>query len=82
LEGGFHAAENIRSRVEAANLLHSVHLERNVTISIGLAAHEAGNTPNVLMNRADQALYRAKELSKNRVEAHYPTDVKEKKTGA
>ena len=78
LEGGYHAAENIRSRVEAASLLHSAHLDRNVTISIGIAAHETGSSPNALMNRADQALYKAKELSKNRVEAHYSASLRQK----
>jgi diguanylate cyclase (GGDEF)-like protein len=81
LEGGFHAAENIRSRVEAASLLHAAQPERNITISIGIATHETGSTPNALMSRADQALYRAKELSKNRVEAQHPAGIKDKKAG-
>jgi diguanylate cyclase (GGDEF)-like protein len=61
--------------------LHAAQPERNITISIGIATHETGSTPNALMSRADQALYRAKELSKNRVEAQHPAGIKDKKAG-
>ncbi len=40
-----------------------------VTISIGVAASACGETPEVLLKRADQALYRAKRDGRNRVVA-------------
>jgi len=38
-----------------------------VTISIGIAALGAGDTPAAIIKRADQALYRAKRDGRNRV---------------
>jgi diguanylate cyclase (GGDEF)-like protein len=60
--GAMHVAENIRSRVETAG----------TTVSIGLADYLRGSGPEVLQIQADQALYRAKQLSKNRVEVFDP----------
>jgi two-component system cell cycle response regulator len=40
-----------------------------VTISIGVAASQNGDSPEVLLKRADQALYRAKREGRNRVAA-------------
>ncbi len=40
-----------------------------VTFSAGVAAWDAGEDPESLLSRADQALYRAKENGRNRVEA-------------
>lgn len=39
-----------------------------VTISVGVAALHAGDSLDQLIHRADQALYRAKDLGRNRVE--------------
>jgi diguanylate cyclase (GGDEF)-like protein len=60
--GAMHVAENIRSRVETAR----------TTVSIGVAEYLRGSGAEVLQIQADQALYRAKELSKNRVEVFDP----------
>jgi len=62
VSGAIHVAENIRSRVETAG----------TTVSIGGAEYLRGSGPEVLQIQADQALYRAKELSKNRVEMFDP----------
>jgi predicted signal transduction protein with EAL and GGDEF domain len=62
-------AEQLRSKVEA---LVVRYLEQNlptITISIGVAAFpEAGDDPQVVLKVADEALYRAKEGGRNRVE--------------
>jgi len=39
-----------------------------VTASLGFAQYEAGDTPDTLIKRADQALYKAKVLGRNRAE--------------
>lgn len=60
-------AERIRSQVvdhEWPNGLQG----RSVTISIGVAQLQAGDTLLSLLQRADQALYRAKNLGRNRIE--------------
>lgn len=40
-----------------------------VTASLGFAQYKAGDTPETLIKRADQALYKAKILGRNRAEA-------------
>jgi diguanylate cyclase len=39
-----------------------------ITLSIGLAAFRAGEHGDAVLKRADQALYRAKNAGRNRVE--------------
>ena len=57
-------AEKIRFNVEAAKILGE---KRNVTISIGIAmSNEQRISSEEIVNRADQALYRAKHEGKNR----------------
>ncbi len=61
------ACERIRSRVAELRLpiLNGVTL----SVSIGVAGYEAGDNLAGLLERADQALYRAKEDGRNRVRA-------------
>jgi PleD family two-component response regulator len=42
----------------------------SVTVSVGAAEMEPGFGPSRLVARADDALYRAKSLGKDRVELH------------
>jgi diguanylate cyclase (GGDEF)-like protein len=62
-------AEQLRSKVEA---LVVRYVEKNlprITVSIGVSAFpEAGDNPQVVLKAADEALYRAKEKGRNRVE--------------
>jgi diguanylate cyclase len=57
-------AEKLRSAVESS---HSV-IEPPVTISLGVSMARLGDTSEKLMQRADEALYRAKGSGRNRVE--------------
>ena len=64
-------AEKLRQTIE------SLSIEGNsITISLGLATHEPLDcitSPEQLTRLADNALYRAKQSGKNRVE-HLPAD--------
>jgi two-component system cell cycle response regulator len=63
-------AERLRQSVaDAPFVLNGEARQLPVTISIGVAASQNGDTPEVLLKRADQALYRAKREGRNRVAA-------------
>ena len=63
-------AERIREAVFSLNLEHEGADAKRVTVSIGVAQMRFGKTPNfdALFDAADQALYRAKQGGRNRVE--------------
>jgi diguanylate cyclase (GGDEF)-like protein len=66
----FQLAERLRRGVAAEDLAVDKGLRLRVTISIGVATwHPACRNAGELVKRADQALYRAKALGRNRVEA-------------
>jgi diguanylate cyclase (GGDEF)-like protein len=61
--------EAIRSRV-AEHPVQKDDLVLHTTISVGIAIFpEDGDTPDVLLHKADQALYRAKRTGRDRVES-------------
>lgn len=63
-------AERIRTSVESLSLVHEKSNYRKVTISIGLASFDFKESSTVvdLLKFADDALYKAKENGRNRVE--------------
>ncbi|NTV53598.1 MAG: GGDEF domain-containing protein, partial [Candidatus Firestonebacteria bacterium] len=69
--GAFTVAERLRALVQESQLIKS-HPERRVTLSIGVAAFPAGHVGKAseLLQRADAALYRAKQNGKNQVQAY------------
>ncbi len=65
LDKGMEIAERIRRRI-AARCRPEADPGRRITISLGLAEFDATETSEHLFNRADKALYRAKEEGRNR----------------
>ena len=64
LEDAVRIAERMRERVAA----HDVSIGDNHTSSFGVAGYRQGDTEISLLKRADDALYRAKQAGRNRVE--------------
>ncbi|WP_416186647.1 GGDEF domain-containing protein [Fulvimarina sp. 2208YS6-2-32] len=60
-------AERIRTTIDE-NVFHFSKIVGNVTVSIGVAVGEPAVTFVELFNAADQALYRAKALGRNRID--------------
>lgn len=63
-------AERIRKSCETRSL--SLGAEKTLTVSLGIALFHPGDTPASLIRRADEALYRAKKLGRNRAEVETP----------
>lgn len=66
LEGAGLAAERLRREIERKPFTTQAG-EIPCTASIGVAEHQAGESPDRTIARADDALYRAKEKGRNRV---------------
>jgi diguanylate cyclase len=69
LAGAISVGENIRSAIEKTRIkrLDSGEPIGSVTVSIGVAEFQAGESVNQLLNRADAALYQSKNKGRNRV---------------
>lgn len=66
-KGGTYVAERIRAATEKTQI-RSYDAKVNITISIGLASFpKSGHAPQELIQKADKALYKAKEAGRNRV---------------
>jgi diguanylate cyclase (GGDEF)-like protein len=75
LENTIQVAEKIRKSIELENLPHSFsRAASHVTISIGVATMTPvrGMSQNLLVEMADRALYKAKELGRNQVQVFIP----------
>ena len=73
LEGAEMVARRIIGNIHAANLPHAKGIDGRVTLSIGVAARSCGDLQaQTLVERADQNLYRAKALGRNRYFAGEP----------
>ncbi|HAO93992.1 MAG: hypothetical protein A2X93_05060 [Deltaproteobacteria bacterium GWC2_56_8] len=69
VEGALIAAERIRKKVEEEPVLNEETQPNNrLTVSIGVATLKDGDDMLKLIEAADQALYRAKDEGRNRVE--------------
>lgn len=60
-------AERIRNTVDnvSIEIEHGVMLK--ISVSIGVAAYERGDTPDTILKKADQALYTAKNNGRNQI---------------
>lgn len=68
LDAGRALAERHRARAQRAALRHSLNTPHGVvTLSAGVAAAQLGETPEQVLRRADEALYEAKALGRNRI---------------
>ncbi|MDO9625246.1 MAG: diguanylate cyclase [Pseudomonas sp.] len=69
LEGGLHVASRLQQRLATLHLAHPDSPLGCLTLSIGLAVAEpgSGESPQRLMERCDQTLYRAKHEGRNRI---------------
>lgn len=66
LGGALNLAERLRAELEA----ETFPVAGSITLSAGVAEYLEGESLEAWVGRADQALYRAKELGRNRVEGH------------
>ncbi|WPL17865.1 Bacteriophytochrome cph2 [Thiorhodovibrio winogradskyi] len=66
-------AEDMREAIAGLGMRHPGANEGIVTISMGVATDDPSNPDHeALIRQADEALYRAKQLGRDRVEAHHP----------
>ncbi len=69
LDAALIAAERLRTAVEHSEIILSGEELLAVTVSVGVAERQEKDTLDTLLDRADQAMYKAKRLGRNRVEA-------------
>ncbi|MEG0860308.1 MAG: GGDEF domain-containing protein, partial [Pseudomonas sp.] len=67
MPAGYQLAESLRAAIEACPF-HFKGERVTITLSIGISAFRPGERSELVLKRADEALYRAKHLGRNRVE--------------
>ena len=75
--GAQRALSKIQAKARVTQFKHSDVAMPVPTFSAGVAMHLGGESGQSLINRADKALYRAKEAGRDRVEFSQPTEVLE-----
>ena len=60
------AAERVRSLMAETPICYASE-NFSVTVSIGISEYRAGDSQETLLQRADQAMYQAKQAGRNRV---------------
>lgn len=68
IEGVMHALRKVQKRTTESHYLYNGVATPLPTFSAGVALYNAGETSSFLIERADTALYRAKNLGRNRLE--------------
>jgi diguanylate cyclase (GGDEF)-like protein len=68
IQGVMYALKKIQKRITESHYLHNGTALPMPTFSAGMALYSAGETFTSLIERADAALYRAKNLGRNRLE--------------
>ena len=66
IQGAVEIAERVRGNLENTVVLHEGS-EFFITASIGISEYRDGDTHESLLNRADQAMYQAKESGRDRI---------------
>lgn len=66
--GALRALNKVKKRAGEACYQFNGAVRQLPTFSAGLALYQPGETPSALIERADNALYRAKRLGRNRIE--------------
>jgi len=73
-EGALHALQKVKERAAHVTVQFGGETLPQVTFSAGLAIYKSGQTPSELIERADSALYKAKNLGRNRIEVDNSDD--------
>jgi two-component system cell cycle response regulator len=73
LSGATIFAERLRGTIEALEVVDSEGARVPITVSIGLAEYQHGDSLDALVDRADRAMYQAKSTGRNRVAVADPT---------
>lgn len=67
LATGYRAAYSLAERIRASVAAHRFKTVGHITVSLGVAEHLGVESPGVWFQRADEALYAAKDRGRNRV---------------
>ncbi|MFQ5469437.1 MAG: GGDEF domain-containing protein [Gammaproteobacteria bacterium] len=68
IEGSHRALEKVKARAANSTFQTNGSTLAMPTFSAGISLYKPGETPGNLIERADQALYRAKRMGRNRIE--------------
>ena len=68
IEGSSRALEKLKARTNKSHFLSHGNTLPIPTFSAGIALYRPGETPGDLIERTDKALFRAKDLGRNRIE--------------